>query len=153
MPDVQRLALLAHLLAAFAFAAGYVGTNMLTEMARRARDLEERSWAITLSGRFDRLLTQRGGTALIVTGPIVLWTYGYSITTPWIVGSTALFLLVPVIGATYWAGAARRVEAAIAEGDDAAAASILNEPRSVLISRLENAAVLIVVVLMVTRPG
>jgi uncharacterized membrane protein len=153
MPDVQRLALLAHLLAAFAFVAGYVGTNVLTEIARRARDLEERRWAITLSGRFDHLLNQRGGTALIVTGPIILWTYGYSITTPWVVASTALFLLVPVIGATYWAGAARRVDAAIADGDDTAAASILNDRRSVLVSRLENLAVLMVVVLMVTRPG
>jgi uncharacterized membrane protein len=88
-----------------------------------------------------------------VTGPIVLWAFGWPFTAPWIIVSTVLFLLVPVLGATYWAGYARRVDAAVESGDDAAAAALLNAPRSVALSRLENLAVVAIIVLMTLRPG
>jgi len=141
MVDVPQLALLAHLLAAFAFVAGYAGTNVLTGLARRATSLDDRRAALRLAGAFDRRLNQRGGTAVIVTGPIVLLAFGYPFTAPWVVISTLLFLLVPSLGGLYGAPRARRIEAAVEAGDDATAAALLNAPRAVAVSRLENLAV------------
>jgi hypothetical protein len=31
----------------------------------------------------------------------VLWAFGYSITAPWVLAATALFLLFPVLGGLY----------------------------------------------------
>jgi uncharacterized membrane protein len=150
--DIERFALIGHLLAVFVFVAGYIGTNVLTEIARRASSLEERQAALAMSGRFDVWLYRRGGTAVIVSGPMVLWAFGYSITAPWVLASTALFLLFPVLGGLYWAPIGKRVDEAIMRGDDAAAASLLTAPRTVAVSRLENLALVVIIVLMVYRP-
>lgn len=81
-----------------------------------------------------------------------LWAFGYSITAPWVVASTALFLLLPALGGLYWAMRGEAVDAAITRGDDAAAALLLTAPRSVAVSRIENLALVIIIVLMVSRP-
>jgi hypothetical protein len=96
---VAGVALLLHVLAAMAFVSGYVGTNVMTEVARRARTLDERRAALSASGMFDRMLNQRGGTAVIVTAPIVVWAYGYPVTTPWLIISTVMFLAIPASAA------------------------------------------------------
>ena len=72
---------------------------------------------------------------------------------PWVVASTALFVLFPVLGGLYWAPIGERIDAAIARGDDAAAAAMLTAPRTVAVSRLEDVALVVIVVLMVFRPG
>jgi uncharacterized membrane protein len=151
--DLVRLALLGHLLAVFVFVAGYVGTNVLTEIARRAGSLEERRAALAMSGRFDRWLYQRGGTAVLISGPVVLWAFGYPIAAPWVVASSGLFLLIPALGGLYWAPIGRRVDEAIARGDDATAARLLTARRNVLMSRFENFVLIVIIVLMVYRPG
>jgi uncharacterized membrane protein len=151
--DITRLALLAHVIAAFMFMAGYVGTNLLTEIARRAATPGDRRSAIALSNRFDRTLLMPGGNAVLVTGLIALWVFGYSIATPWIVASTLLFLALPALGALYWARLGRQVDEALARDDDDTAATLLRNPRAVAISRFENIVVLTIVALMVLRPG
>jgi uncharacterized membrane protein len=150
---VAGVALLIHVLAAMAFVSGYVGTNVMTEVARRARTIDDRRAALSASGTFDRMLNQRGGTALIVTAPIVVWAYGYPLTTPWLLISTVMFLAIPTIGGLYWARIGRRLDEALAHGDDEQAAKLLNAPRTVLVSRLENLLVLAIIALMVLRPG
>jgi hypothetical protein len=151
--DIQRLALLGHLLAAFVFVAGYVATNVLTEVARRAGSLEERRAALAWSGRFDIWLYRRGGTGVLISGPIVLWAFGYPITAPWVLASSVLFLLLPALGGLYWAPIGKRVDEAIARGDDAAASALLSAPRNVAMSRFENVVLIVIIVLMVYRPG
>jgi uncharacterized membrane protein len=151
--SVAGFALLLHVLAAMAFVSGYVGTNVMTEVARRARTLDERRAALSASGLFDRMLNQRGGTAVIVTAPIVVVAYGYPITTPWLIVSTVMFLAIPIIGGLFWARIGRRLDEALAQGDDGKAAKLLNNPRTVLVSRLENFLVLAIIALMVLRPG
>jgi uncharacterized membrane protein len=151
--DLPRLALFAHLLAAFAFVAGYVATNVLTEMARRAATSADRRAALAYAGRFDRLLNAPGGTAVIVTGLAAVWAYGYAITTPWIVASGLLFLMLPLLGGLYWAPFGRQLEAAAQRGDDQAVRGLLNARRNVALSRLENLIVLALLALMVFRPG
>ena len=80
--DWRVLATVAHVLAAFWFVAGHVGTNALTEIARRATTREARVAALALSDQFDRWLYQRGGTAVLVTGVLSWFVFGYALTTP-----------------------------------------------------------------------
>jgi uncharacterized membrane protein len=150
---VAGVALLLHILAAMAFVSGYVGTNVMTEVARRARTIDERRAALSTSALFDRTLNRRGGTAVIVTAPIVVWAFGYAVTTPWLLTSTVMFLAIPILGGLYWARIGRRLDDALARGDDEQAAMLLNDRRTVLVARLENLLVLAIIALMVLRPG
>jgi hypothetical protein len=150
---VAGVALLVHVLAAMAFVSGYVGTNVMTEVARRARTIDERRAALSASGMFDRMLNQRGGTAVILTAPIVVWAYGYPVTTPWLLISTVMFLAIPILGGLFWARKGRRLDEALAHEDDAKASMLLNDPPTVLVARLENLLVLAIIALMVLRPG
>ena len=151
--DWRVLAVVAHVLAAFWFVAGYVGTNALTEIARRATTHEARVAALALSDQFDRWLYQRGGTAVLLTGAVAWWVFGYPLTTPWIIASIALIVGIALVTGLYWRGYGQRVNEAIAAGDAAATGAILTDPKAVLLSRLENLAVLAIIVLMVLRPG
>jgi uncharacterized membrane protein len=151
--DWRALALVAHVLAAFWFVAGYVGTNVLTEIARRADSHEARVTALGLSDRFDRWLYQRGGTAVLLTGALAWWVFGYPLTTSWIVASIALVVVIALVTAFYWRGYGMRVNEAIAADDAVATAAILTDPTAVLLSRFENLAVAAIIVLMVLRPG
>ena len=151
--DWRAVAIVAHVLAAFWFVAGYVGTNALTEIARRATTHEARVAALRLSDQFDRWLYQRGGTAVLLTGLLAWWVFGYPLATPWILASIALIVGIALLTAFYWRGYGQRINAALAADDTSAAGAILTDPRAVLLSRLENIAVLGVILLMVLRPG
>src|SRR2546427_6496422 len=67
----QLVAILAvvHVGAGFVYVAGYVGTAVLTEIARRTDDPTTRRAAIDFSGRFDRVLVRVPGTVTGVAGP------------------------------------------------------------------------------------
>lgn len=151
--DWRALVVVAHVLSAFWFVAGYVGTNALTEVARRAATHEGRVTALALSDLFDRWLYQRGGTAVLLTGAVAWWVFGYPLTTPWILASIALIVGIALVTGLYWRGYGLRVNEAIAAGDAAATDSILTDRKAVLLSRLENLAVLAIIVVMVLRPG
>jgi uncharacterized membrane protein len=133
--------------------AGYVGTNLCTELARRARSDQECRSALLVSGRFDRWLNARGGTAVVLSGIVALWMFGYSVTTPWTLVSVTLMAGVVGLGIFYWSRFGRRVESASKADDWDGVRQLLTEPRIVLLSRVENAAVLAIVVLMVLRPA
>jgi len=150
--DWRTVATVAHVLAAFWFVAGYVGTNLLTEIARRATTHDRRIAALALSDQFDRWLYQRGGTAVLVTGALAWWVFGYPLTTPWILASLVLIVAIALLTGFYWRSYGQRVNAAIASGDVAATRDILVDPRAVLLSRLENAAVVAIILLMIIRP-
>src|SRR5262245_44314747 len=151
--DWRAAAILAHVVAAFWWVAGYVGTNVCTELARRTNSATEGRAALLISGRIDRLLNAPGGTLVGLTGIAALVGYGYSPLTPWIAGSISLMAFVVVLGITYWRRFGGRVEASLEAGNWAATRQILVEPRSVAISRVENAAVVSIVALMVLRPS
>jgi uncharacterized membrane protein len=151
--EVPRLVVLLHVLAAFAWVAGYTATNLLTEFARRSDDAPTRRQALAFSSRFDRLLNAPGGGAVAITGLLAAWAFGYSLLTPWLLASIALYLAILALGIIYWARFGKRVDTALASSDESAVTAILREPRSVLVSRGENLMLVIIVVLMVLRPG
>jgi hypothetical protein len=64
-----------------------------------------------------------------------------------------MFLAIPILGGLFWARIGRQLDEALALGDDQKAAMLLNDPRTVLVARLENLLVLTIIALMVLRPG
>ena len=151
--DWLLVAVLAHVLAAFWWIAGYVGTNLCTEIARRSTSDEECRSALFISNRLDRSLNQIGGTFAGLTGLVTLVVFGYSVTTPWVAASIVLFALVIVGGAVFWRRFGEGVDAAVAAGDWDSVRRRLREPTIVFYSRMENIVVLAIIALMVLRPG
>jgi uncharacterized membrane protein len=121
--------------------------------ARTVRATVVQAASALISGRFDRWLNAPGGMAVALSGIVALWVFGYSVTTPWVALSAMLMAGVVGLGIFYWSRFGRRVELATTAGDWAGVRRLLTEPSIVLLSRVENAAVLAIVVLMVVRPA
>src|SRR5262245_16331656 len=134
--DWRALALLAHVLAAFWFAAGYVGTNLCTEMARRSTSDDDCRAAVLVSGRLGRWANRTGGTAVALTGLALIPIFGHPLTTSWVVISIVLFAVVVFGGIFFWERFGGAVEAASAAGDWAGVRRALNEPRIIAYGRL-----------------
>ena len=150
---VKPIVLLLHVLAAFAYVAGYVATNVLTELARRTDDPAFRKEALRFSTRFDRLLNVPGGSLVAITGIATALVFGYSLLSGWVLVAIVLFALIIVTGIFFWGRVGREIDRAAAAGDDAAVQRELRRPRNVAISRLENLVLLTIIVLMVLRPS
>lgn len=63
-----------------------------------------------------------------------------------------MFLLFPALSGLYWAMHGEPNDVAITRSDDAAAALLPTARRSVAVSRIEKPALVIIIVLMVSRP-
>jgi len=149
---LKPIVLLLHVLAAFAYVAGYVATNVLTELARRTDDPAFRKEALRFSSRFDRLLNVPGGSLVAITGIATALVFGYSLLSGWVLVAVVLFALIIVTGIFFWGRVGREIDRAAAAGDDAAVQRELRRRRNVAISRLENVVLLTIIVLMVLRP-
>ena len=150
---LKPVILLLHVLAAFTYVAGYVATNVLTELARRTDDPAFRKEALRFSTRFDRLLNVPGGSLVAITGIATALIFGYSLLSGWVLVAIVLFALIIVTGILFWGQVGRAIDRAAAAGDDAAVQRELRRPRNVAISRLENLVLLTIIVLMVLRPS
>jgi len=150
---LKPIVLLLHVLAAFVYVAGYVATNVLTELARRTDDPAFRKEALRFSSRFDRLLNVPGGSLVAITGIATALVFGYSLLSGWVLVAVVLFALIIVTGIFFWGRVGREIDRAAAAGDDAAVQRELRRPRNVAISRLENLVLLTIIVLMVLRPS
>ena len=151
--DWRSVLVLAHVLAAFWFVAGYVGTNLCTEMARRSTTDDDCRSAVLVSGRLDRWANRTGGTVVGITGLLLPLLYGPGLTTPWVLTSIALFAVVVFGGALFWERFGAEVESASVAGDWTRVRNALNQPRIIAYGRLENVAVVVIIVLMVLQPG
>jgi len=138
--------------AAFVFVAGYVGTNLLTELARRNPDPEFRRSALAFSTMFDRRLNIPGATVVAPTGLLAVWAFGYSFLAPWVAATILLYLVLPLLGGLVWVRVGRRIDQAIAADDQMTVDAVLRDPRNVAVSRIENLVVLTIIALMVLRP-
>ena len=153
MPELARALVLVHVISAILYGAGYIGTNLLTEFARRSDEPVTRRYALAFSTRFDRTLNAPGGTVVSLTGLATTWAFGYSFLALWIVAAIVLWLVLMGLGIVYWRSYGTRVDSALSSGDESALTRVLREPRSVAVSRIENVVLLILVGLMVLRPG
>jgi uncharacterized membrane protein len=150
---LKATVVLLHVLAAFAYVAGYIATNVLTELARRTDDASFRREALRFSTRFDQLLNAPGGALVGLTGIATALIFGYSLLTGWVLIAIILFALLVVGGIFFWGRVGRRIDRAAAAGDDAAVVRELRRPRNVAVSRIENVVLLVIIALMVLRPS
>ncbi len=146
------LVALIHVGAALLFVAGYVGTNVLTEVARRSEDEATLRAAIGFSGIFDRRLLIPFGSVAAIAGLVLTAVNGYAWTTPWVAVSIVLYLVVMAVGIVIWGRRGGLVEAALGDGHPDVVRALLREPRYVALSRAENLAVAVIAALMVLRP-
>jgi uncharacterized membrane protein len=151
--DWRALVILAHVLSSFWYAAGYLGTNLCTEIARRSTTDDDCRAALLVSNRIDVLANRTGGTAVGLTGLVAVWVSGYSLATPWVLASFVLFAGIVIFGIFFWERVAAGVDAAARAGDWAAVRHELSAPRVFLTGRVENLVFLAIVTLMVLRPG
>jgi uncharacterized membrane protein len=140
-----------HVLLAFAYVAGYVGTNAMTEAARRTTDDARLRTAIAWSGMFDQRLMVPASALLAFAGLATALVGGYSLTAPWLVLASVLYVAVIAVGIVLWGRVGRAIEAALRSNDLQRARALLNAPRLVLLSRGENVVVFVIVALMVLR--
>lgn len=150
--SVIGLVALIHVGAALLFVAGYVGTNVLTEIARRSEDEATLRAAIGFSGTFDRRLLIPFGTLTSIAGLALTALNGYPWTTPWVAVSIVLYVVVMAVGIVVWGRRGGRIEKALHEGRPDVVRTLLREPRFVALSRAENLTVALIAVLMVLRP-
>jgi hypothetical protein len=151
--DWRSIVVLAHVLAAFWYVTGYVGTNLCTELARRSTSDDDCRAALMVSDRFDVWANRTGGTAVGLTGLIALVVFGYSLTTPWILASIVLFAGVVLFGIFFWGRVAAGVGEAATVQDWTGVRRELSTPRVFITGRIENLVVLVIITLMVLRPG
>ena len=149
---VMNAALFLHIASAIVLVGGVLGGNIIASMARRARDLEQRRLTVALSAPFEKMTTA-GVPLTIVTGLVTLALFGYSITDLWILATGAVLVALVAIQILFWNKVGPRIAEALRLGDDAAAATLMRDPRTVTIGRLEVGLAFVQVALMVFRPA
>ena len=152
MYDLARLIILLHVLSAFVYGAGYIGTNVMTELARRTVDPLELGHVLHFSNVLDKL-NQFGGMAAGITGIAATFVFGYSLLTPWVIAASVLYAVIVVAGIVFWGRVGRETDRAMRAGELSRVIAILRSPRNIAASRLENALFVVLVSLMVLRPG
>jgi uncharacterized membrane protein len=113
----------------------------------RARLVDALSGVRTLDGR----LANPAYIVVLLTGVGMVLTGAYSFETGWIAASIALYIVTAVLGITAFGPAIRR-QLTEAERDPWSAAYAAAERRSNLLGILTTAIVVLIVVLMVTKP-
>jgi len=101
--------------------------------------------------RLDRRLANPAYIVVLVTGILMVITGAYSFETRWIAASIVLYVATAVIGIAAFAPAIRR-QLAEAERDPASAAYAVAQRRASLLGIITIGIVVIIVVLMVTKP-
>lgn len=130
-----------------------VGANVTYAFWLRlaGRDRERLLFAIEGIRWIDRRVANPAYGVLLVTGVLMVLAGAYSFETGWIAASLALYVLVAIAGITLFAPAVRR-QLAEAERDPTSPAYAAAAARTTRLGLATTAAVLVIVVLMVTKP-
>jgi uncharacterized membrane protein len=129
-----------------------VGTNVLTEFARRTDQSDLRRYALHFSGVLDRLNVV-GGSLAGITGALAIFVFGYSLLTPWVFAAIVIYVVIVGTGIFYWGRVGGEIDRALRAGEDARVDALLLSSRNVAISRAENTLFVTLIALMVLRPG
>jgi uncharacterized membrane protein len=144
---------LIHVGSALLYVTGFASAKTLTGLAIAEADPTRRRWILGLGDKFDFRFQILGGTLVGLSGIPLALASGYSLTQAWVLASMVLCAIVVFIGAGVWRRRSATVREALDAGDDARVLSLLTEPRARLLGWLELALVIVIVVLMVLRPG
>lgn len=130
-----------------------VGANVSYAFWLRSagRDRDRLIWSIQGVRRLDRAMANPGYLILLITGVGMVATGAYSFSQGWLDAGLGLYVLTAILGITAFAPAIRR-QLAEAERDPASAAYEAAARRTNLLGLVTTAIVVLIVVLMVTKP-
>jgi uncharacterized membrane protein len=140
---------LVHVLAAITA----VGSNLTYAfwLRQAGRDRDRLTWTIETIHRLDMRIANPAYGVLLVTGILMVVGGLYTFQTGWLATAIVLYVLVAVIGITFYAPAIRR-QLAAARLDPSSDAYAAAARRSSVLGIVTTAIVLVIVVLMVTKP-
>ena len=153
MEIVRPILAIAHVGSALLYVTGYLSAKTLTSLAIAEPDPTKRRWILGLGDKFDFRFQIWGGTVVGLSGIPLALASGYTLTQAWVLASIVLYAIVVFIGAVIWRGRAATVRAAMDAGDDARVLALLTEPGARALGWVELALIVVIVVLMVLRPG
>jgi uncharacterized membrane protein len=160
MDVVAVLLKIGHVLAAFALIGGLMGRWVLLTRAARAADPESAHLLAETAGPFEKMV-QVSGAAIVLLGLVTAWAQGYpwlGLTTPWMLLSVLLILPLVVLVPLIFIPRGRVFETAM-EGARAAGTitpelrQAWADPAVTFARRYEIAAVFLIVLLMIAKPG
>ena len=130
-----------------------VGANVSYAFWLRSagRDRDRLIWSIQGVRRLDRAMANPGYIVLLITGVGMVATGAYSFSQGWLDAGLGLYILAAIVGIIAFAPAIRR-QLAEAERDPASAVYEAAARRTSLLGLVTTAIVVLIVVLMVTKP-
>ena len=139
-----------HILAAIVAVGGNLTYSFW--LPRAGRDRDRLIWTLENVHRFDRAIANPAYIALLVTGIAMVVALPWSFERLWLALALALYVGVAVLGITVYAPTIRR-QVAEAERDPESVDYARIAARSNALGILTTAIVVVIVVLMVTKPG
>jgi hypothetical protein len=157
--SVSDWVLLLHVASAFLFVAGLTGRDVTLARARRAPTAALVREFAELAGRFERLMLIPGSMLVLVLGLVTAWVQGRPFTGTgnwWLLAALVIYLstfpLVPLV----FLPRGKVFERVLEEAGDGpitpALAAALSDRAVALARTYERIVVVVVIVLMVTRP-
>jgi len=130
-----------------------VGINVSSTLwlTRAGLDRERLLFVIATVRRLDRSIANPGYVVLLATGLGMIWLGAWPLTSGWILAALTLYALVAILGITVFAPAIR-IQLDEAERDPSSAAYAVAAARSRRLGTLTTGIVIVIVVLMVTKP-
>ena len=130
-----------------------VGANLTYTywMRYAGQDRDRLIWTMKGIRRLDNFIATPAYVVLLITGVLMVIGGVFSFQTGWIVVAIALYIVVVVIGIAFYAPALKR-QIAEAEADATSPAYAVAARRSNLSGMFTTVVVLVIVVLMVTKP-
>jgi uncharacterized membrane protein len=130
-----------------------VGANLTyTYWLRYAgTDRDRLVWTMKGIRRLDNFIATPAYVVLAVTGVLMVLSGAFSFQTGWIIAAIVLYVIVVILGIALYAPALKR-QIAEAEADPTSSAYAAAASRTNLFGIITTATVLVIVVLMVTKP-
>jgi uncharacterized membrane protein len=155
MDDAWKLL---HVLVAFWFVAGLVGRSVTIAQVRRETDLGRVESLMAVTDRFEKWMVRPGSGAVLLLGLATMVAQDRSLLDDgWLLVSLILYVVLFALVPTVFLPRGKRYEAALEAARPGGAvtpalAEALRDPVVVLARRLELAVVVVIIVLMVTKP-
>lgn len=153
MEIIRPILALVHVGSSFLYITGYASTKMLARLALAQPDPTRRRLIMGLGDKFDFRFQIVGAALVGPSGFFLAVVNGYTRAQAWVPLSIIVWSAISFIGAGFWRRRSMAVRAAQDAGDEARVVGLLTDPRARLLSWIELALIVMVVVLMVLRPG
>jgi len=144
-----------HIATMFAAVASAVIPEVVLHLVANTRDPRAIATFAQVAERIGRVLPVFfvGGA---IFGLLAAWTGQLDFTAPWLIATYVLFVIAIVVGARFSDPWVARVQAAASASEDtpsASLAAVVAEPRAKVVSAWMMLTILVIIALMVFKPG